>query len=102
MIMANLAPNEQFGPPASVSPELHKQALAIVKRNAGFGAVTGLIPLPLLDAFALTGVQVKMISELARIYEIPFSENAVKSYVGALIGGIVPVSPISGAAIRAV
>jgi uncharacterized protein (DUF697 family) len=100
--MTNLATDEQPVSSAAVPAERHKQALAIVKRNAGFGAIAGLIPLPLLDAFALTGIQVKMISELAGIYEIPFSENAVKAYVAALIGGIVPVSPIAGVAIRAV
>ncbi|MGJ4906130.1 YcjF family protein [Bradyrhizobium sp. HKCCYLRH2060] len=101
IIMTNLAASDQAVSPAPVSPEHHKQALAIVKRNAGFGAITGLIPLPLLDVFALTGIQIKMISELAEVYEIPFNENAVKSYVAALIGGIVPVSPLSGVAIRA-
>lgn len=53
-----------------------------------FGA--GLIPIPLVDVAAVTGLQVKMIYDLAKLYEIPFSHDRAKSIVSALIGGIAP------------
>jgi uncharacterized protein (DUF697 family) len=85
------------------APSLNRTqvAHAIIRRHAGYSAVTGLIPLPVLDAFAIMGVQVKMISELAELYGLPFSRQAVKAIVTATIGGILPVSPLGGAALTA-
>ena len=88
--------------PSKDDPSKEAQASATIKRYATYGAVTGLIPLPVVDFVVLTGIQVKMISALADIYKVPFSKDAVKSYVVAIIGGIVPVSPIAGTAIHAV
>lgn len=78
-----------------------KLAHAIVRRHAGYSAVTGLIPLPVFDAFALMGVQVKMISELAELYGLPFSKHSIKAVVTSVISGILPVSPLGGAALTA-
>ncbi len=74
----------------------HEEANKVVRHHAAFGAVAGLIPVPAIDVLAITGIQIRMIAELSRVYEIPFSENVVKSYVIALIGGVVPVSGVSG------
>jgi Uncharacterized protein/domain associated with GTPases len=48
----------------------------------------GLIPVPVLDVATVSGVQLKMLSELAKIYDVKFSENLGKSIIGALVGGI--------------
>jgi uncharacterized protein (DUF697 family) len=77
-------------------------AAAVIKRYATYSAVTGLVPLPVIDAMVLTGIQVKMISALAEVYEKPFSQDAVKGYAAAIVGGVLPVSPIAGTAIHAV
>jgi uncharacterized protein (DUF697 family) len=92
------------GHPASVpAPPLTRTqvAHAVVRRHAGYGAVAGLIPLPVFDAFAITGVQVKMISELAEVYGLSFSRNSVKAIVASVIGGVLPVSPVGGAMLSA-
>lgn len=52
----------------------------------------GLIPLPVVDLVALTGIQMNLLRKLANTYDIPFSKNVVKSIVGSLIGGGVPVA----------
>jgi uncharacterized protein (DUF697 family) len=78
------------------------QCSAIIKRFATYSAVAGLIPLPVVDAVVLTGVQVKMIAALAEVYGLPFNRDAVKGYAAAIVGGVLPVSPIGGAAIHAV
>lgn len=47
-------------------------------------------PLPLLDIVLISGIQVKMVYELAKQYEQPFDESRAKSLIGALIGSLVP------------
>ncbi|MGR3219876.1 MAG: YcjF family protein [Candidatus Anammoxibacter sp.] len=55
----------------------------------------GLIPVPFLDAVVLTGVQLKMLSSLSKIFDIKFSENRVKSILSSLLGsfGAVAAAP---------
>lgn len=51
-----------------------------------------LIPIPLLDLVAISSVQLKMLHKLASLYQIKFSKNLTKPLIGALLGGLVPVS----------
>lgn len=45
-----------------------------------------LVPAPLLDLAAITGLQLKMLSELAEAYEVPFKENLGRSLLFSLVG----------------
>lgn len=82
----------------SDEPEVVRSvANQIINRHAAYGAIGGLLPLPVLDLAVIVGVQVKMISELADVYGVSFSENAVKGYIAALIGGSLPMTGFSGA-----
>ena len=77
-----------------------EQAEAIVKKHMNWSFVGGLIPVPLVDVAAVTAVQVKMLSDLAKLYEVPFQANAAKAVVTALLGGILPsmlTGPLAGA-----
>jgi uncharacterized protein (DUF697 family) len=77
-----------------------EQAEAIVKKYMNWSFVGGLIPLPMVDIAAVSAIQVKMLADLAKLYEVPFQANAAKSIVGALLGGIVPsmlTGPLVGA-----
>ena len=47
----------------------------------------GAVPLPLIDVAALGGVQLQMLSRLAKQYDIAFSEQRGKSVIGSLAGG---------------
>ncbi|MDM8551025.1 DUF697 domain-containing protein [Desulfobacterales bacterium HSG2] len=68
------------------------EAYGIVK-NYALGALgVGIIPFPLVDMAALTGVQLKMLHRLTRLYNIEFSEHLGKSFVASLIGGGIPLS----------
>jgi len=51
-----------------------------------------LIPIPLFDLVALTGVQLKMLHSLAKLYDVPFSKNLGKSLIASLLGGVMPTS----------
>lgn len=48
----------------------------------------GLIPVPLVDLAALTGVQLNMIRKLCKEYDVPFKEDRGKSIVTSLLGGL--------------
>ncbi|MFH0733035.1 MAG: DUF697 domain-containing protein [bacterium] len=67
-------------------------AKKIVKNYMWWSMGAGLIPVPLVDLAAVSGVQLKMLKDMTDIYGIKFSENKGKSIVSALLGSIVPNS----------
>jgi uncharacterized protein (DUF697 family) len=50
---------------------------------------TILIPNSLLEYAAISGVQLKMLHDLSRLYGIPFKADAVKVIIGSILGGSV-------------
>ncbi len=50
----------------------------------------GLIPVPFIDLVAISGVQLKMLAQLSKIYGIEFNENAGKALISSLLGYLVP------------
>ena len=70
----------------------------IVKRYSLYSGVAGLVPVPLVDIAAITGVQLKMLSELAKNYGVPFYQEQGKAIVSALLGSIIPTKLGFGAA----
>jgi uncharacterized protein (DUF697 family) len=60
----------------------------LVKKYMWWSMGAGLIPIPLVDIATVSGVQLKMLSELAKVYDVKFSKNAGKSIISALIGGV--------------
>ncbi|MDR1648373.1 MAG: DUF697 domain-containing protein [Zoogloeaceae bacterium] len=59
---------------------------AIIHRNMLWSAGAGVLPFPLFDMLALTGVQLKTISELCEVYETPFRQELFRPLVTSLIG----------------
>jgi uncharacterized protein (DUF697 family) len=90
----NQAPNTEEQPTDEKVVRLN-QARKTVRNYAIGSMAVGLIPVPLVDIAALTGVQLKMLHKLAGEYEIEFSQELVKSLVGALLGGVIPVTVAS-------
>jgi len=62
------------------------EAEQIVKGNVLWAMGAGFIPVPLFDLGGIAAVQLKMLSELATLYGIKFSEHRTKSILAALIG----------------
>jgi len=87
-------------PPAENVQEVAEQAIELRSSQAGnlirkhviivMGA--SLVPIPLFDLLALSGVQLKMLHGLAKLYEVPFSKNLGKSSIVSLLGGVMPTS----------
>ncbi|RKZ87617.1 MAG: GTPase [Candidatus Parabeggiatoa sp. nov. 1] len=57
---------------------------------ASMGA--GLIPIPIVDFVALTGIQLKLLHNLGQQYDVPFSKDMGKSIISSLLGGLIPVN----------
>jgi uncharacterized protein (DUF697 family) len=55
-----------------------------------------IIPLPVVDTAAIVGVQLKMLHSLSKIYGVPFSDNAGKSVLASLVGGVGAASVARG------
>lgn len=70
--------------------EREQSAFKIVARYVWWSMGAGLVPLPFLDLAAVSAVQLKMLAEVSKTYDIPFRENRVKALAGSLVGSIMP------------
>lgn len=62
----------------------------VVNRYLAWSMGLGYVPFPVLDYVALTSMQVKMVHDLSKLYEIDFSEERVKTIIASLVGAAVP------------
>jgi uncharacterized protein (DUF697 family) len=83
-------PNETSETPMD-DESIESEALAIVKNYCVASAAIGFIPVPLVDLAVLTGVQLKMLHTLARVYDVPFKSSWGRSAIASLIGGSTPL-----------
>jgi uncharacterized protein (DUF697 family) len=70
--------------------ENEQKALKTVKNYMWWSMGAGLIPFPFVDLVAVSGVQLKMLAEISKIYGVQFQESRGKAVIGSLIGSIVP------------
>lgn len=79
-------------------------AARVIRHNVYWSMGAGVIPFAFLDTAAALGVQLKMLKELGDVYDVPFSANAGKSAVTALLasvtGGFVGHKVLGTAALR--
>ncbi len=66
------------------------QAHKTIKYYAAGAMAVGLIPIPLIDFVAWTGVQLTMVHSIAEQYQIPFERDRVQALLTSLLGGLVP------------
>lgn len=72
--------------------ELQEKAIRKTRNYMWWSMGAGLVPVPFLDFVAVSGVQLKMIADLSKLYGVSFEESRGKAVVGALLGFIVPQS----------
>jgi uncharacterized protein (DUF697 family) len=78
---------------------------AIIKKHVLIAMGVGAVPIPLVDVAAVTGVQLSMISKLAKLHGVQFSDDLGKSLLAALVGGLgskALVTSFLGSAIKAI
>ncbi|MGD9731322.1 MAG: YcjF family protein, partial [Desulfamplus sp.] len=73
------------------SKERISEANHIVKNRMIASVGAGLIPFPVVDIVALTGIQLDTVRALCKLYNIQFSKDIGKTAVTTLTGGVVPV-----------
>jgi len=74
--------------PEVVNSELSKEetSLKTTKTYMWWSMGLGLIPFPLLDIAAISGLQIKMLHAISKIYDVPFKESLGKSIIASLLG----------------
>src|SRR5215469_8955738 len=84
---------------AADTPETREEmASKLVDRFALWSGVAGLIPVPVVDVFAVGGLQIQMVRRISQIYDVEFSENRGKALIAALAGTMIPATSGMGAA----
>jgi uncharacterized protein (DUF697 family) len=68
----------------------HDQAEKSIRYYGKWAAAAGVIPVPVADLAAVAGIQLKMLSDLAKVYEVPFKSDLGKATLGALAGSLLP------------
>jgi len=76
----------------------HRDELAsdLVDRFALWSGVVGLVPLPVIDAVAVGGVQLQMLRRLSQIFDVPFTANRGKALLASIAGAAVPATSAFG------
>jgi|TARA_B110000444_G_C18777868_1_gene565896 uncharacterized protein (DUF697 family) len=77
--------------------ENHIQASKIITKYLGWSAGAAFIPVPGFDLAAVTAVQIKMIADIAKVYDVPFKKDATKTIIGSLLATILPSGVAQGA-----
>ena len=62
------------------------EADSIIRNHMIWSMGAGLIPIPLVDFFAVSGIQLDMIRQMASLYEVEFKLTAGKAFIGTLTG----------------
>ena len=63
------------------------RAEQIVHGYMGWSAGAGLLPIPGLDLVAIIAVKLRMLRDIAALYDVPFRSELAKPLVSALVGG---------------
>ncbi len=96
---SSMSPEEDEAMAAEITPELRDEmASKLVNRFALWSGVAGLIPVPIIDVFAVGGLQIQLLRRLSQIYDVPFSENRGKALIASLAGSMIPATSGIGAA----
>ncbi len=91
--------------PVPVTTEEGKQhradrADSLIRKHVLWASGAGLIPIPLADVAAVTGVQINMLRDLTKLHGSELSESVLQSFVTALTGGM--LARIGASAIKAI
>lgn len=67
-------------------------------RNCSLASIgAGIFPVPVVDLAALGGIQVYLVRELCKIYEVPFEKERTKGILASVAGGAAPLVAVPAA-----
>lgn len=89
-----------------------RRAMELMRRWALGAAGVGLAPVPLLDLAGITALQVLLVRDLARLFDVPFRPQRCRALLAGLSGGLASLGlagglsflkalPVAGAALSA-
>ena len=97
--MAQKSTSETGEAIAADTPETREEmASKLVDRFALWSGVAGLIPVPVVDAIAVGGLQLQMVRRISQIFDVGFSENRGKALIASIAGSMIPTTSGIGAA----
>jgi uncharacterized protein (DUF697 family) len=70
--------------------EREQIALTTIKKYMWWSVGAGLVPLPVVDWLAVSGVQIKMLADISKVYDVPFQANQGKAAIATLGGFALP------------
>lgn len=79
-------------PATAETPSASSQADALIRRHTVYSMAAGLVPLPLVDIAAVTGVQVKMLGEVCEAYGQDFDAERTRSVIASLLATVSGIS----------
>lgn len=84
--------------------ERETHARETVKKYMYWSMGAGLIPIPVVDLAAVAAIQLKMIGDLAKQYDLKFSRDVGKALLGSLVGsaGAVAGGPLAASAVKGI
>ena len=82
--------NEKTEVEATENENQLEKANNIVKNRLMWSAGAGLVPVPVVDLVALSGIQLEMLYSLSKLYDVPFRKDIGKSIIAALLGSVLP------------
>jgi uncharacterized protein (DUF697 family) len=68
------------------------EARRIINKYMWWSMGAGLLPFPLVDVAAITGVQLRMLQQLSNNYDVPFHRGRGKKIISVLLGSVIPTS----------
>ncbi len=65
----------------------HSKANDIIQNHVGFSMGAALVPFPAADLLAVSAVQLNMLRQLAKLYQVSFFDTLGKNVISAIAGG---------------
>lgn len=87
LTLFDLVEHEKSFSKAMSKEEKQSKAAEIIKNHVGFSLAAALVPLPGMDLLAVSGVQLNMLRQLAKLYNVGFFDALGKNIVSAIVGG---------------
>jgi uncharacterized protein (DUF697 family) len=92
-VAAEILPPPRAPVPLGINLQNRRRvAQGIVERYANYSALGGVIPLPVLNAGAVTAIILRMVKALSGVYHVPFEQDRTRAIVLGLIGGLTPTA----------
>jgi uncharacterized protein (DUF697 family) len=79
----NFTKNNHF----MTTEEKQAKAEEIIRNHIGFSLGAALVPFPGADILAVSGVQLNMLRQLAKLYRVDFMDKLGKNIISAVVGG---------------